>query len=272
VLKEDTMAPATLPVEPAPPDELDRHFSLPAIRHVPASQPLLWLRGGWQDLRRNKSLSVRYGLLFTIAGWSLLFFAAPRPYLFTAAVSGLMLVAPLLAAGLYEISRRQGEAMSTNFDESLSCWTRNGGSMALFGLVLALVAIAWERLSAILFALFYGGEIPTVGAFLNTVLLSGNYWGLVIAYVALGGLLAALVFAMSVISVPMLVDREVDVLTAIAMSLKAVRQNPAAMALWAALLVALMALGFATLLLGMIVLLPWAAYASWHAYRDLAQQ
>ena len=98
------------------------------------------------------------------------------------------------------------------------------------------------------------------------MLLSGNYCGLVIAYVALCGLLAALVFAMSAISVPMLVDREVDVITAVATSLKAVKQNPAAMVLWAALLVASMALGFATLLLA------WATYASWHAYRDLAQQ
>ncbi len=93
-----------------------------------------------------------------------------------------------------------------------------------------------------------------------------------IAYVALGALLAALVFALSAISVPMLVDREVDVVTAIATSLKAVKQNPLAMALWAALLVALMALGFATLLLGMIALLPWVAHASWHAYRDLVHR
>jgi uncharacterized membrane protein len=76
---------------------------------------------------------------------------------------------------------------------------------------------------------------------------------------------------MSAISVPMLVDREVDVLTAIAASLKAVRQNPAAMTLWAALLVALMVLGFCTLLVGMVVLLPLAAHASWHAYRDLTR-
>jgi len=177
----------------------------------------------------------------------------------------------LLAANVYEISRRQDKALATTFRDSLSCWARNGGSMALFGLVLALIAIAWERLSAILFALFYGGELPSVQSFLDTVLLSGSYWGLMIVYVALGALLAALVFAMSAISAPMLVDREVDVVTAIATSLKAVRQNPAAMALWAALLVALMALGFATLLLGMIILLPWAAHASWHAYRDLAQ-
>lgn len=257
--------------QPDPSAGLDRHFSLPAIRDVPTTRPLVWLRMGWRDLRSNAWLSGAYGLVFTLAGYELLFLAEPRPYLFTVAVSGFMLVAPMLVAGLYEISRRQGEGMTTRFSESLQGWTRNGDAMALFGLVLALVVIAWERLSAILFALFYGGEFPSVQSFVGTVFLSGNYPGFVIAYVVVGALLAALVFAMSAISVPMLVDREIDVLTAIATSLKAIRQNPAAMTLWAALLVALMALGFATLLLGMIVLLPWAAHASWHAYRDLTQ-
>src|SRR5262249_7985889 len=147
------MAPTTLPAEPSPSDELDRHFSLPAVRGVPADQPFLWLSRGWQDLRRNKRLSFIYGLIFAVAGWLLLLFAAPRPYLFTTAVSGWMLVAPLLAAGLYEISRRQDQNMSTTFDDSLGCWLRNGGSMALYGLILALIGIAWERSSAILFAL-----------------------------------------------------------------------------------------------------------------------
>jgi uncharacterized membrane protein len=162
--------------------------------------------------------------------------------------------------------------MTTNFRQSLQAWTRNGDAMAIFGLVLVLVVIAWERLSAILFALFYGGDLPRIESFVATVFLSGNYLAFVIAYVVAGALLAALVFAMSAISVPMLVDREVDVVTAITTSLKAVRRNPAAMTLWAALLVALVVVGFATLLLGMIVLLPWAAHATWHAYRDLTHK
>jgi uncharacterized membrane protein len=251
---------------------LDRHFSLPAIRHVPASQPLLWLRLGWRDLRANATLSGGYGLVATLAGYELLLLAEPRPYLFTVTLSGFMLIAPLLAAGLYEISRRQDAGLPTHFRDSLHGWSRNGDSMAVFGLLLALVGIAWERLAAILFALFYGGDLPSVQSFVGTVFLSGNYLGFVCAYFGVGAVFAAVVFAMSAISVPMLVDRDTDIATAIATSLRAVRQNPAAMTLWAALLVALMVLGFATLLLGMIVLLPWAAHASWHAYRDLAQQ
>ena len=265
------MSPTKLPLEHGASPGLDPDLGAVTIRQVPTSQPLVWLRMGWRDLRSNALLSGAYGLVFTLAGYELLFLAQPRPYLFTALVTGFMLVAPILAAGLYEISRRQGEGLATRFGESLDGWTRSGDSMALFGLVLVLVVIAWERLSAILFALFYGGELSTVQSIVGTVFLSGDYVGLVIAYVVVGALLATLVFAMSVISVPMLVDRRIDVVTAIATSLKAVRQNAAAMTLWAALLVALMVVGFGTLMLGMIVVLPWAAHASWHAYRDLTQ-
>jgi len=265
------MSPTTGHYERSPSTGLDRHFALPTIRRVPANRPLEWLRAGWVDLRSNRWLSAGYGLVFTLAGYELLFLAEPRPYLFTAAISGFMLVAPMLAAGLYEISRRQEQGLASRFSDSLQGWARNGDSMAVSGLVLILVLIAWERLSAILFALFYRGDLPSVQSFFGSVFLSGNYTSFVIAYVVVGALLAALVFAMSAISVPLLVDRETDVVTAIAASLKAVGQNPAAMTLWAALLVALMVLGFLTLLLGMIVLLPWAAHASWHAYRDLTQ-
>ena len=265
------MSPTRIPMEQGPSAGLGHDSDSPTIRLVPANRPLDWLRRGWQDFRSNVLLSAGYGLVCTLAGYEMLLLGAPHPYLFTAMVSGFMLVAPLLAAGLYEISRRHDDGMTTNFRQSLQGWTRNGDAMAIFGLVLVLVVIAWERLSAILFALFYGGDLPSIDSFVATVFLSGNYLTFVIAYVVGGALLAALVFAMSAISVPMLVDREIDVVTAIATSLKAVRRNPAAMTLWAALLVALMVVGFATMLLGMIVLLPWAAHASWHAYRDLTQ-
>jgi uncharacterized membrane protein len=265
------MSKAEIPLEQRRSAGLGEGSDGPTIRPLPTTQPLVWLRMGWQDLRSNALLSAGYGVVFMLAGYELLFLAKPRPYLFTVTVSGFMLVAPLLAAGLYEISRRHGEGMTTNFRESVEGWARNSDAMAIFGLVLVLIVIAWERLSAILFALFYGGELPDVESFLATIFLSGNYVVFVTAYVVVGALLAALVFSISAISVPMLVDREIDVVTAITTSLKAVRQNPAAMMLWAALLVAMMALGFATLLVGMVVLLPWAAHASWHAYRDLTQ-
>jgi uncharacterized membrane protein len=250
---------------------IDRHFSLPGIRKVDATRPLRWLRLGWRDWRRNPLSSAVYGVAFALVGSVLLHFARAWPYLFTAAVSGFMLVAPILAAGLYEISRRAEHGRRTRVAESLRGWTRNGDSMALAGLALMLVAIAWERLSAILFALFDGGELPAVDDFFATVFLSDGFVPFVVAYVLAGAVVAATVFVLTAIAIPMLTDRDVDTFTAMAASIKAVRTNPAAMATWAVLLAAMMAAGFATLLLGMIVLLPLAGYATWHAYRDLTR-
>jgi uncharacterized membrane protein len=250
---------------------LDRHFELPAITHVRVSAPLTWLRRGWRDLCGSARLSVAYGQLFALAGSVLLLHAAPRPHLFTAALCGFMLVAPLLAAAFHEISRRMERGQSTRLLESLDGWSRNGGSMALLGLALVLVALAWQQISTVLFALFYGGNLPTVQAFFAKVFLSGDYLSFVLVYAVTGGILAAAVFATSALAVPMLVDRRVDVATAVATSLKAMRVNPAAMAAWALALVVLMLLAFATLPLGVMVLFPWAAHASWHAYRDLTR-
>jgi uncharacterized membrane protein len=265
------MQQTTPRLDRGPSGGLERHFTLPTIRQVPIGRPFTWLRLGWQDLRSNMPLSISYGLVFALAGWSILLFTAPRPYLFTASISGFMLIAPLLAAGLYEISRRHGQGLETHFPQSLEGWSYNGASIALFGLLLALIAIAWERVSAILFALLYGEGAPDLQSFVSEVFLSGAHWSFVIAYVVVGGVLAAIVFAMSAISAPMLVDRGVDVFTAVATSLRAVRRNLPAMALWAALIAILTAIGFATALIGLIVLLPWIAHATWHAYRDLAQ-
>lgn len=247
---------------------LDRHFDLPTIRSVDAFQPFEWLRLGWHDLKRTPGASLAYGLLFAVAGWVLLSYAADRPYLFTAAVSGFLLVAPLLAAGLYELSRRQAKGEPTSFAASLTGWRRNGQSMAYIGLLLAIVAIAWERISAILFGMFYQGNVPDFGNFLSEIFLSGNYTHFASAYLVVGGALATLVYALSAVSIPMLMERKVDVATAMMTSVKVIGHNLGAMAIWAVLIVVLVAIGFATWLVGMIVILPLLGHATWHAYRQ----
>ena len=251
-----------------PPAEL---LAPPPVRRVSPWSAFRWLGLGWQDLRATWPVSIIYGLLFAAAGWGILAYAAPRPYLITAAVSGFVLVAPLLAAGLYETSRRRQVGQAVSFSGSLEGWSRNGSSMAQFGLLLALISIAWERISAILFALLYGGQLATLESFLVDVFLSGRHLPFVVAYVITGALLAALVFSLTAVSLPMLVDRRADMVTAMVTSCRAVAANPAAMLVWALAIVALMAAGFATALIGMIVLLPWVAHATWHAYRDVVE-
>lgn len=251
--------------------QLEQHFTLPEVRQIGLDRPLAWLKAGWRDLLANPIASLAYGLLFAIAGDVILIFAWRNPYLFTAAVSGFFLIAPLLAGGLYEISRRHANGQHSTFIESLAGWNRNGQSMAMFGLLLALLSIVWERTSAVYFALFIPGLAPDFWAFVSVVLTNPSYRGLSAVWFVSGGILALFVFSISAVSVPMLIDRDVDFVTAMMTSLRCVSRNLEAMVLWGGMIIMLTLLGFATLLFGLIVLMPLLGHASWHAYRDLVE-
>jgi uncharacterized membrane protein len=243
----------------------------PQVRAVEVTRPLVWLRRGWGDLARLGWKSAAYGTFVAGAGALLLALSWRASYLVPAFVGGFMLVAPFVAIGLYALSRQLEAGETPDMGRALFAWRPNAGSVALFGLMLWLSLLLWERLSAIIFALFYGGRVPDLSRIVADVLVSGQYWPLVTAYMGSGALFAAAVFAFSVVSAPLLVDRPVDAVTAALTSLRCCLRNPGAMALWAALLAGMTALGFATLMLGMVLLFPWLAHASWHAYRDLVE-
>jgi len=251
---------------------LNTGLSLPRVHKVPLDRPIAWLWQGWLDLRANPLPSLAYGLLFGLGGDMILLAALDQPYLFTVALSGFFLVAPLLAVGLYELSRAHAVGIRYGFIDSLHGPRRNLPSFCLFGLMLALIAVFWERISALVFALFGDTTSITTLGFMEGLLGSLDNWPLLLAWGTVGGLLAALVFACSVVAVPMLLDQEeMDPVTACISSLNCVLKNPGPMAIWAALIVALVFLGFATLLFGLIVLMPLLGHASWHAYRDLVE-
>jgi uncharacterized membrane protein len=233
--------------------------TLPTIRHISWRQPLAWLGRGLDDLKANPGPSLAYGLLFAIGGDLIMLAALRHPYLLTVAVSGFFLVAPLLAAGLYELSRQTARGRKIMFIDSLRCYQRNGQSMAIFGLVIGLAALFWERFSAIAFALLGESSGVDSGVFLSRILLSGEHGTF------------AVIFALSVVSVPLMLDRDSDFVTAMATSLQAFLSNAGPLLLWAALIVFLCLLGFATLLFGLVIIMPILGHASWHAYRDLVE-
>lgn len=250
-------------------ETLEQHFHLPHVREVGIDRPLLWLRAGWEDMRENLGASLSYGVILAALGYLLLSYAADLPYLFTAAVSGFFLIGPVAAAGLYEISRQHEQGHPVSFFGSLRGLRGHADGLAYFGAFLAIALIGWERISAVLFALFYDGNVADLSNFFRSVFLSGEHLSFVAAYLVVGAILATVVFALSVTAVPMLMDRKVDIITAAMASLRAVAVNPAAMALWAAIIVGLVAVGFATMMVGMVVLLPLLGHATWHAYREL---
>ncbi len=236
---------------------------------VPLGRPFVWLSRGLSDLRDNLPASLPWGIAFAVIGYLILSYASTKPYLFTAAISGFFLVGPLAAAGLYEISRRHERGVPCSFMESVRGLFTHGDSLLYFGLFLAIAMISWERISAILFALFYAGDLPSVANFYRDVLTSGNYLHFLIAYVVIGGAIAVLLYSLTAIALPLMMDHDTDIVTAMLASMRAVGHNLGAMVLWAALIVLLIAIGFATWMVGLAITLPLVGHATWHAYRDL---
>lgn len=251
---------------------LDHQRSRPlppvVVRVVPLLAPLQWLRAGWRDLRLSAAFGLGVGALVAIGGWLLLFAVRDAAYAVPTLLGGFLLVAPFGAIVLYEVSAQIEDGEPLNANLAWGAWQRNAGAIGLLGLLQALMLLAWERLSALIFALLVGEHTPDV-AHLWRDLLSGQHTSLLLAFAGAGALTAALVFALSVVTAPMLMDEPVDVVTAMLTSWRCCARNPVAMVLWAALIAGLTALGMAALLMGLIVVFPWLGHASWHAYRDL---
>jgi uncharacterized membrane protein len=241
----------------------------PAVRTIDAGRPLQWLRLGVADMKRALATSLAYGALIAAFGVVLLALAWNAAYLVPALVGGFLLVAPFVAIVLYDLSRQIERGGPIDSRAAFFAWQRNTGQIALFGLILTLTLILWERLSAIIFALFYGGEVASVGTLVADVLFSGKYTALALAYFGIGGLVALAVFAIGVVTAPMLLDRDVDVITAAVTSVRCCLRNPGPLFVWAVLIALLTALGFATFMIGLVVVFPIIGHATWHAYRDL---
>ena len=250
---------------------LDDHVPPEVNSGLGPDAPLQWLRQGLHDFVINSGTSLIYGLAVVAAGYLIFGLTTGKPYLFLGAVSGFFLVSPLLAAGLYEVSRRHSRGEPVGFFDSLAGLRRNGQSLADFGFVLAFAMMVWQMLSALLFAFQFRGVTTDAEGFANSLFLSSDSLLFLLSYLALGGVIAAAVFAISAISVPMLLDREVDVVTAMMTSVRAVKANIPAMAVWAGLLVGLTLVGFITLLAGLAVIVPVLGHASWHAYKALVK-
>lgn len=237
-------------------------------RTIPALRPLAWLRLGWHDLVRCPLPGVAHGLAIALFGALLIAFARERFWLLSGAFSGFLLVAPVLATGLYRISRDLQRGRRPTLADALTVWKPSDGRLVSFGLLLALAGSGWVMTSASLIWGFTEAPVRNPQEFLKNVVLN-DHSHLFEVWLALGGVLAAPVFASSVVALPMLLDRKVGVLVAVFTSWRVVLENPAPLALWAALIMGLTALGMFTALAGLVFVVPWLAHASWHAYRDL---
>lgn len=239
------------------------------IRTVPMRQPLEWLSRGWTDVKEIGKPGLAHGVLIAVLGAVLLMLGSSHLYLTAAAVTGYLLVGPVMTTGLCELARRREARERLGFDESLQALRRNPEGLMHFAGVLALIALLWFLFSAVLLETALNASVPS----LAVALWGGGSASLgleqVLGYVGSGAVLAALVFSVSVVAVPLIIDRRASASDAIRASLRATFANLPAMLLWSALIVAVTAIGFVTLLVGMVFVAPLLGYATWHAYRDL---
>lgn len=239
-----------------------------AVRAIPAWQPLRWLARGAADLWRCPGPGLLHGLAAAAFGALLLALAGNRFWLLAGAFSGFLIVAPVVATGLYAVSHALERGRPAGLGTALRAWVPQDRRLVTFGLLLALAGTGWVLTSAALITGFAPAPVRNPVEFLRVVVLAPSSW-LFEAWLALGGVLAAPVFASSVVAIPLLLERPVSVGAAVLTSWRVVLENPLPLALWALIIMLLSALGIATLLLGLVVVVPWLAHASWHAYRDL---
>ncbi len=237
------------------------------VRRIPILRPLGWLARGWADLMACPLPGLVHGLALASFGALLIALAGDRFWLLAGAFSGFLLVAPILATGLYAVSRAISKGEKPTLRTALAVWKPNDARLILFGLLLALAGTGWVLTSASLITGFAEAPINTPQDFLRHVVLA-QHGHLFEIWLGLGALLAAPVFASSVVAIPLLLDRHIGVLGAVFTSWRVVMEHPAPMALWAALIMALSLTGMAFMLLGLVLVVPWLAHASWHAYRD----
>ena len=244
------------------------------FRRVEMDAPWAWLSDGWRDMWRAPQVSLVYGGAFSLASIALTgaLYLLDWLYMLLPLASGFMLIGPLLAVGLYETSRRLDAGLPVSILNAAFVSTRSPSQLALIGLVLMLILLAWNRIATLLFALFIGADLLGPGpqqfeAMIESLFFTGSGLLFLMVGSAIGAVLAAIVFALSALSIPMLMVRDVDAISAASLSARAVLANYRPMLLWAWLIAMLTAVGIATLFIGLAIMFPLVGHATWRAFR-----
>lgn len=252
---------------------IPRRAPLPMIREITLDHPWQWIESGWKDLTRAPRFSLSYGAVIALVSMLLtlglvrenLFFIIPP------LAAGFFLVAPLLAIGLYKISESLEQSEPVEFCQAWRAWKRNEAHLAGMGITLMLLSLGWMLAAILVFAFLFHAPTGTLENLFIAAFLSGDNPAFLFTAVTVGGLIAAFTFSITVVAVPLLMDRQLDLMSAMQTSVKAVHTNWQPMALWACLIVMFVGIGLVTFYIGLIVAMPLVGHATWHAYRDLVE-
>jgi uncharacterized membrane protein len=229
-------------------------------RALRPTAPLGWVRKGWEDYRRAPRQSLAYGIVIAALSWIVTGIGLKMGSYWAVLIllSGFVFIAPVLALGLYSISRQLGLGLKPSLRRCFAEQRRGLGTVMVFALALLVVFLVWARAGSMLHV-FFPVEANPDWAQLAGFLTIGS---------AVGSIFALVTFAFSAFSLPMICDRDTDAITAVVTSVNAVLRNKPAMLVWVLVIVALTAIGFATALAGLVVTIPLLGYATWHGYRE----
>jgi len=244
-----------------------------AVRRITTADLREILRKGFDDFYARPTHVIFLCVIYPVVALLLIRVAFGRdmlPLVFPL-ISGFALVGPLAATGLYELSRRREKGQDYSWwhvFDVLKAPSRM--ALAMMGLIMAAVFVAWLQAALLVHSIFFGDSVPeSAGAFLNQILTTPEGWGLILVGCGVGFLFAAVVFAISVVSLPMLLHRKVSLMMAIETSIRAVLANAKPMVVWGLIVVAALILGSLPLFIGLAIVMPVLGHATWHLYRKL---
>jgi uncharacterized membrane protein len=237
-----------------------------ALRPPSFADPPRWLAAGWRDFTRAPVIGLFFGACFVAMGWALLKVFANAPAFVLGLSAGFLLVGPFLCVGLYRVSDRLERGERPTLPDAMLAWRRHLDTLGVFGVVLLVLEMLWARASLVVFALSFQGSMPDFAGSLRSLVDPKNL-EFIIAWVALGGVFATLIFSVSVVSMPMILDQRTDAITAGLTSIRLVLARPAVLLSWAATITLLVVLAMLPGFAGLLVVGPVLGHASWHAYR-----
>ena len=235
------------------------------LRPLGLRDPLRWLVLGARDFRRAPAIGLFYGACFMIMGWALLKVYENAPAYTLALSAGFLLMGPFLCLGLYRVSQRLENGERPDFGDSLMAWDTRTSQLAIFGFVLLVLEMLWGRATLVVFAVSFDGMPDFKGSLL--ALLAPDNLPFIAAWAGVGAVFAGLIYSISVISIPMILHRQTDAITAGLTSLRLVLTQTAVMLEWGALITVLVTLALLPWFAGLLLVGPLIGHASWHAYR-----
>lgn len=243
----------------------------PFIRSVTVDQSARWLARGWQDVWASPAVSLSYGLMFVIAAYLIVFGlqALGMESLILPLTAGFMLIGPLAAVGLYDVSQRHTSGEPITFIHALDTFRKRSGPLMLVGFTLMLMLMVWILVALLIFAAFYHSSPPTIGMFFTDMLTAPQAPAFILVGTVAGAIIAAMVFTISAVSLPMIIDRNVSPIYAMAVSVRAVLHNWRVMIGWAVMIALVTGFGMATFFIGLIIALPVIGHATWHSYKAM---